>query len=90
VPNSVVPSVEALCIHEVQPMHAFGEVLACALDDEVEVIVEHAVRVEKPAEALLGVVEPADDRVPVVVVVDDRLPRDAAHCDVNGGVRRKQ
>jgi len=85
-----VTPVEALCVHEVEPVHPAGEMLARAFDDEVEVIVEHAIGVQEPAEALFGVVDSANDRVTVVVVVDDRQPRDAAHGDVNGGVRRKE
>jgi hypothetical protein len=90
VADPVVPAVEALGVHEVEPVHAARDVLARGLDDKVEVVVEHAVGVEQPAEAPLRVVDPAHDRVAVEVVAGDELPCDAAHRDVDDAVRRQK
>jgi len=41
-----VPVVEALCVHPVQAVHPGREAVEQALDNEVEMVVEDAVRVE--------------------------------------------
>ena len=84
-----VAAVEPLRVHAVEPVHAVGQLLEEALDHEVEVIVEEAVRVQEPAEAVLRVDDSGDDRSAVVIVADDQLPRDAANGDVERGVLRE-
>jgi hypothetical protein len=89
VADTVVPAVEALRVHEVQPVHPARQMLARGFDHEVEVVVEDAVRVQHPAEALLRLVDPAHDGVAVEVVPHDALTRDAAHGHVDDAVLRK-
>jgi hypothetical protein len=90
VPDAVVPPVEALRVHEVEPMHPARQVLACGFDDEVEVVVEDAVSVQQPAEAPLRLVDPAHDGVAIEVVADDPLTRDAANRHVDDAMLGKE
>jgi hypothetical protein len=87
--DAIVASVEALRIHPVEAMHPFGERLERALDDEVKMVVEHAVGVQSPEEAVLGIDDACDDCVAVDVVSHDLLARDAAHRHVEDPVRRE-
>ena len=89
VADPIVPAVETLRVHEVEPVHPAREVLAGGFHDQVEVVVQHAERVEEPTEPPLRVADPANDRIAVEVVSDDGLPRDAADGYVDDAVRRK-
>jgi hypothetical protein len=83
VADAVVPPVEALRVHEVEPVHPARQVLARGFDDEVEVVVEDAVGVQHPAETSLCLADPAHDGVTVEVVADDALARDSADRHVD-------
>jgi hypothetical protein len=83
VADAVVPPVEALRVHEVEPVHPARQVLARGFDDEVEVVVEDAEGVQQPAEAPLRLADPAHDGVAVQVVADDPLTRNAAYRHVD-------
>jgi hypothetical protein len=51
VPDADVALVEPLCVDAVEAMHPPREILENRADDEVEVVVEQGVRVDRPAEA---------------------------------------
>jgi hypothetical protein len=89
VADAVVPPIEPLCVHEVKPMHPARQVLARRFDDEVEVVVEDAVGVQQPAEALFRLADPAHNGVAVEVVADDPLARDAANRHVDDAMLGK-
>ena len=90
VADASVTQVETLGVETVEPVHALRECIACGLDDEMEVVVEHAECVESPREAAAGVVDARDDRVSVEVVANDALTVDAAHGDVEEAVLRQE
>ena len=81
-PPAPVAPVEALRVTEQRPVHAAGERGRMCLHDDVEVVVEEAVRVDVPAVAPAGLVHQLEERAPVVVVADDLASRDASGGDV--------
>jgi hypothetical protein len=89
VADASVAAVVPLRVHPVQAVHPFGECVTGRLDDQVEVVVEDAVRVQPPAVARCGVEDAHDDRVAVVVVADDAPSIDPAHGDVEEAILRE-
>jgi hypothetical protein len=87
VPDARVLAVVRLRVHAVHPLHPLGKRVARRLDDQMEVVVEHAVRVKQPSEPVLGVDDASNELVAVVVVGDDPLACDAAHGYVDDAIR---
>jgi hypothetical protein len=82
VADPVVPLVEPLRIDPVEAVHPRGDVVESGLHDEVEVVVEQAVRMDAPAETACRAGEEVEPAVSIGIVEDDRHPRDAANGEV--------
>lgn len=89
VPDPLVAAVEALGECAVDQTHRRGEILEPGLDDEMEMVAHHAVRVQLQAVAPSGTEDQPDERAAILVVEDDRPARHAAHRDVEEPERGK-
>jgi len=88
-PHAVVALVEALRVDAVEAVHPEGDVLERRYDDQVKVVVEEAIGVDRPAKAGCRLGEEMQPAPPVRVVDDYRHPRDAANGEVVGADGRK-
>jgi hypothetical protein len=87
--GAVVPAVEPLGVGAVDEPHPGGERVATALDDDVEVIVHDAVRLDAPPVPSSRAEEPANECAPIGVVEHDRAAGDAARRDVEDAFVRE-
>jgi len=88
VAGAVVALVEPDRVEPVQALHAGREVGLSGLDQQVEVVVEQAPDVHRPAEPAPDLDEELEPRFPVEIVEHDRPLLDAAADDVvPGGAR---
>jgi len=88
VADAVVPLVEALCVAEVEEVHAVRQALERAEDDEVEVVRHQAEGEQLPVVLAPCRMHERHEAPPVVVVDGDRLPCDAARGHVVDAGRR--
>ena len=87
VTGSLVPVVEALCVHAVEKLDASREPRLRRVEDEVDVVAHQAEGVAVPAIALDGLGEEIEIGEPVVVVAKDRGAIDATTSHVEVAVR---
>ena len=72
VADSAVAVVEPHRVEAVEPVHPRREIRLGRLHEHVDVVVEHAPRVDDPAEALCDVDEQPEPEGALLVVVEDR------------------
>jgi hypothetical protein len=82
VPDTDVPLVEPLRVDAVEAVHPAREVFENRADDQVEVVVEQAIHVNRPAEASGSSSEEGRPACAIRVVDHDPHLRDAASRDV--------
>jgi hypothetical protein len=90
VPDADMALVEPLRVDAVEAVHPAREVLENRADDEVEMVVEQAVRVDRPAEAPRGGAEEGRPADAIGVVDDDPHLRHTAGRDVEDADGRER